>query len=221
MKYSIAIDGPAGAGKSTIAKLAAKRLGIPYLDTGAMYRAAAVACKKHGVDVTDREAVRAYLPAMQIEVEYNDYGEQHMRIDGEDVTNQLRTEEISQGASLVSMIPEVRDRLVELQREAAHRQAVIMDGRDICTNVLSDTPHKFFITASAEERATRRCIQLVAQGQPADYETILKDIVKRDKQDSEREYMPLVCREDTVLIDTTNMTIEQAVACLLSKVHEA
>lgn len=220
MKYSIAIDGPAGAGKSTVAKIAAKRLGIPYLDTGAMYRATAVACRAHGIDVKDWDAVRAFLPSLNIEVRYTETGAQRMIVDGEDVTHLLRTEEISQGASLVSMIPEVRDQLVVLQREVAHRQAVIMDGRDICTNVLPDTPHKFFITASAEKRANRRVKQLIEMGQLADYETILSDIQRRDKQDSERAYMPLVCKEDTTLIDTTNLTIEQAVETLLSGVKE-
>ena len=220
MRYSIAIDGPAGAGKSTVAKLAAKRLGIPYLDTGAMYRAVAVACKQNGIDVKDWEGVRAFLPSMRIEVKYLSSGEQRMLTDGQDVTGLLRTEDISQGASLVSQIPEVRDYLVELQREVAHRQAVIMDGRDICTNVLADTPHKFFITASAEERANRRVKQLIEAGQPADYDIILKDIIRRDKQDSERAYMPLVCKEDTIKIDTTNLTIEQAVQKLLAEVKE-
>ena len=220
MKYSIAIDGPAGAGKSTVAKIVAKRLGIPYLDTGAMYRATAVACKEHGVDVKDWGAVRAFLPKMDIEVHYTETGEQRMLIDKKDVTHLLRTEDISQGASLVSMIPEVRDRLVELQRAIGHRQAVIMDGRDICTNVLSDTPHKFFVTASAEERATRRVKQLAEQGQPAEYDKILQDIKQRDKQDSERAYMPLICKEDTTLIDTTDLTIEEAVEEILSGVNE-
>ena len=220
MKYSIAIDGPAGAGKSTVAKIVAKRLGIPYLDTGAMYRATAVACKQHGVDVKDWDAVRAFLPSIDIQVKYLPTGEQRMFSEGEDITHLLRTEDISQGASLVSMIPEVRDYLVVLQRKVAHEQAVIMDGRDICTNVLSDTPHKFFITASAEERARRRVKQLEEQGQEADYETILKDIIRRDKQDSERAYMPLVCKEDTIKIDTTDLTIEEAVEALLREVHE-
>ena len=220
MRYSIAIDGPAGAGKSTVAKLAAKRLGIPYLDTGAMYRAVAVVCKQNGIDVKDWEGVRAFLPSMRIEVKYLSSGEQRMLTDGQDVTGLLRTEDISQGASLVSQIPEVRDYLVKLQREVAHRQAVIMDGRDICTNVLADTPHKFFITASAEERANRRVKQLIEAGQPADYDIILKDIIRRDKQDSERAYMPLVCKEDTIKIDTTNLTIEQAVQKLLAEVKE-
>lgn len=216
--YSIAIDGPAGAGKSTIAKIVAQRLGIPYLDTGAMYRAVAVACNEHGVDVKDWDAVRTFLKSIHIGVRYTENGEQRMLSDGMDITHLLRTEDISQGASLVSMIPEVRDKLVELQREIGHRQAVIMDGRDICTNVLQDTPNKFFVTASAEERANRRVKQLKEQGQTAEYETILADIKRRDKQDSEREYMPLVCKEDTLLIDTTNLTIEEAVNAVLAEV---
>ena len=218
MKYSIAIDGPAGAGKSTVAKIVAKKLGIPYLDTGAMYRAVAVACRDHFVDVRDWDAVRTFLKELDIEVRYTETGEQRMISDGMDITHLLRTEDISQGASLVSMIPEVRDKLVELQREIGHRQAVIMDGRDICTNVLSDTPNKFFITASAEERALRRFKQLQELGQSAEYDQILNDIKRRDKQDSEREYMPLVCKEDTVLIDTTDLSIEEAVNAVLSEV---
>ncbi|MBR3038537.1 MAG: (d)CMP kinase, partial [Clostridia bacterium] len=125
---------------------------------------------------------------------------------------------ISQGASLVSRVPAVRDRMVELQREVAHAQRVVMDGRDICTNVLPDTPYKFFVTASAEERANRRYKQLLEAGQEADYDTILKDIVRRDKQDSERAYMPLYCGADTKLIDTTNMTIEEATEAVLREV---
>lgn len=220
MKYSIAIDGPAGAGKSTVAKIAAKRLGIPYLDTGAMYRAVAVGCKKHAVNVSDWDAVRSILPDLLIEVQYSENGEQRMILDGTDITGSLRTEDISQAASLVSQIPEVRDMLVELQRSVAHRQPVIMDGRDICTNVLFDTPHKFFITASAEERARRRVKQLAESGQTADYDVILSDIIRRDRQDSERAYMPLVCKEDTYLIDTTSMTVDEVVDLLLSEVRE-
>ena len=219
MNYSIAIDGPAGAGKSTVAKKVAKKLGIPYLDTGAMYRAVAVACRDHQIDVRNWDAVRSFLDTMKIEVRYTENGEQRMLSEGEDITHLLRTEDISQGASLVSQIPEVRDKLVELQREIGHRQAVIMDGRDICTNVLSDTPNKFFITASAEERARRRVKQLIEQGQTAEYEQILRDIKQRDKQDTEREYMPLVCKEDTKLIDTTDLSIEDAVYAVISEVR--
>ncbi len=217
MKQSIGIDGPAGAGKSTVAKRIAQALGIPYLDTGAMYRATAVAAKKHGIGFTDEERLSEFVRTLDVRVQYLG-SEQHMLVDGEDVTGQLRTEEISQGASLVSRVPAVRDRMVELQREVAHAQRVVMDGRDICTNVLPDTPYKFFVAASAEERANRRYKQLLEAGQEADYDTILKDIVRRDKQDSERAYKPLYCGADTKRIDTTHMTIEEATQAILSEV---
>ena len=217
MKQSIGIDGPAGAGKSTIAKRIAKALGIPYLDTGAMYRAVAVAAKKYGIGFTDEETLAKFVQTLDVRVQYEG-SEQHMLVDGEDVTGQLRTEEISQGASLVSRVPAVRDRLVVLQREVAHAQRVVMDGRDICTNVLPDTPYKFFITATAEERANRRYKQLLEAGQEADYDTIYQDILRRDKQDSERAYMPLYCGADTKLIDTTNLTIEEATEAVLREV---
>lgn len=218
MKQSIGIDGPAGAGKSTIAKRIAAILRIPYLDTGAMYRGVAVAAKRHGVGFTDEETIAKLVEAIDLRVRYTETGEQHIIVDGEDVTWELRTEEISQGASLVSRVPAVRDRMTILQREVAHEQRVIMDGRDICTNVLPDTPYKFFVTATAEERANRRYKQLLENGQPADYDTILHDIIRRDKQDSERAYKPLYCGADTKMIDTTNMTIEEAVNAILSEV---
>ena len=218
MKQSIGIDGPAGAGKSTIAKRIAAILRIPYLDTGAMYRGVAVAAKRHGVGFTDEEAIAKLVEAIDLRVRYTETGEQHILVDGEDVTGELRTEEISQGASLVSRVPAVRDRMTELQREIAHEQRVIMDGRDICTNVLPDTPYKFFVTASAEERANRRYKQLLENGQEADYDTIYHDILRRDKQDSERAYKPLYCGEDTKRIDTTDMTIDEAVNAILSEV---
>lgn len=218
MKQSIGIDGPAGAGKSTVAKRIAKILNIPYLDTGAMYRGVAVAAKRNGVPFTDEEAVAKLVGAIDLRVRYTETGEQHILVDGEDVTGELRTEEISQGASLVSRVPAVRDRMTELQREVAHEQRVVMDGRDICTNVLPDTPYKFFVTASAEERANRRYKQLLENGQEADYDTIYHDILRRDKQDSERAYKPLYCGEDTKRIDTTDMTIEEAVKAILSEV---
>ena len=217
MKQSIGIDGPAGAGKSTVAKRIAKALDIPYLDTGAMYRAVAVAAKKYGIGFTDEPNLAEFVQTLDIAVRYLG-SEQRMLVDGEDVTGQLRTEEISQGASLVSRVPAVRDRMVELQREVAHAQRVVMDGRDICTNVLPDTPYKFFITASAEERANRRYKQLLEAGQEVDYDTIYQDILRRDRQDSERAYKPLYCGADTKLIDTTNMTIEEATEAVLREV---
>lgn len=217
MKQSIGIDGPAGAGKSTVAKRVAAILNIPYLDTGAMYRAFAIAAKRRGVGFTDEETLAKLVYEVDVQVKHID-GVQHMLIDGEDVTGELRAEEISQGASLVSRVPAVRDRMTELQRKVAHTQRVIMDGRDICTNVLYDTPYKFFVTASAEERANRRYKQLLENGQEANYDTILSDIIRRDRQDSERAYKPLYCGADTKLIDTTNMTIEEAVEAILSEV---
>ncbi len=217
MKQSIAIDGPAGAGKSTVAKRIAQILNIPYLDTGAMYRTVAVAAKRHGIDFADEDAIARLVGMIDVRVRHED-GVQHMLLDGDDVTGELRTEEISQGASLVSRVPAVRDRMTELQREVAHETRVVMDGRDICTNVLPDTPYKFFVTASAEERANRRVKQLLESGQPADYETILHDIIRRDKQDTERAYKPLFCGEDTKKIDTTDLTIEEAVNAILSEV---
>ena len=218
MKQSIGIDGPAGAGKSTIAKRIAAILNIPYLDTGAMYRAVAVAAKRHGVEFTDEPEIAKLVEAIDLRVRYTETGEQRMLVDGEDVTGELRTEEISQGASLVSRVPAVRDRMTLLQREVAHEQRVIMDGRDICTNVLPDTPYKFFVTASAEERANRRYKQLIESGQSAEYDTIMHDILRRDKQDRERADKPLYCGEDTKLIDTTDMTIEEAVNAILAEV---
>ncbi|MBR0507153.1 MAG: (d)CMP kinase [Clostridia bacterium] len=217
MKQSIAIDGPAGAGKSTVAKRIAAILNIPYLDTGAMYRTVAVAAKRRGIDFADEEAIATLVGEIDVKVRHED-GVQHMLLDGDDVTGELRTEQISQGASLVSRVPAVRDRMTELQREVAHETRVVMDGRDICTNVLPDTPYKFFVTASAEERANRRVKQLLESGEPADYETILRDIIRRDKQDSERAYKPLYCGADTKKIDTTEMTIEEAVDAILSEV---
>ena len=217
MKQSIAIDGPAGAGKSTIAKRIAETLHIPYLDTGAMYRTVAVAAKRRGIDFSDEDAIARLVGMIDVKVRHEN-GEQHMLLDGDDVTGELRTEQISQGASLVSRVPAVRDRMTELQREVAHETRVVMDGRDICTNVLPDTPYKFFVTASAEERANRRVKQLLESGQPADYDTILRDIIRRDKQDSERTYKPLYCGEDTKKIDTTDLSIEEAVNAILSEV---
>lgn len=217
MKQSIAIDGPAGAGKSTIAKRIAEILSIPYLDTGAMYRTVAVAAKRRGVNFSDEEAIAELVGGIDVKVRHEN-GVQHMLLDGDDVTGELRTEEISQGASLVSRVPAVRDRMTLLQREVAHETRVVMDGRDICTNVLPDTPYKFFVTASAEERANRRVKQLLESGQPADYETILRDIIRRDRQDTERAYKPLYCGEDTRKIDTTDLTIEEAVNAILSEV---
>ena len=211
----IALDGPAGAGKSTIAKVIAKRLGLPYLDTGAMYRAMALCAFSEGVSLTDAEKVDELLNRTDIRVAYLDDG-QHVFVNGTDVTGRLREEEIGKGASLISKLRCVRDKLAGMQRDIAHETHAVLDGREIGTFVIPETPYKFFVTATAEERAMRRVRQLEEKGETPDYQLILKDILARDYQDSHRDYAPLKQAEDAVLIDTTHMTIDEAVEAVLT-----
>ena len=211
----IALDGPAGAGKSTIAKIIAKRLGLPYLDTGAMYRAMALSALSEGVSLTDAEKVDELLNRTDIKVVYEPDG-QHVLVNGEDVTGRLREEEIGKGASLISKLRCVRDKLAGMQRDIAHETHAVLDGREIGTFVIPETPYKFFVTATAEERALRRVRQLEEKGEKPDYQLILKDIEARDYQDSHRDYAPLKQAEDAVLIDTTHMTIDEAVEAVLT-----
>ena len=211
----IALDGPAGAGKSTIAKIIAKRLGLPYLDTGAMYRAMALCALSEGVSLTDAEKVDELLNRTDIKVVYEPDG-QHVLVNGEDVTGRLREEEIGKGASLISKLRCVRDKLAGMQRDIAHETHAVLDGREIGTFVIPETPYKFYVTATAEERALRRVRQLEEKGETPDYELILKDILARDYQDSHRDYAPLKQAEDAVLIDTTHMTIDEAVEAVLT-----
>ena len=211
----IALDGPAGAGKSTIAKIIAKRLGLPYLDTGAMYRAMALSALSEGVSLTDAEKVDELLNRTDIKVVYEPDG-QHVLVNGEDVTGRLREEEIGKGASLISKLRCVRDKLAGMQRDIAHETHAVLDGREIGTFVIPETPYKFYVTATAEERALRRVRQLEEKGETPDYELILKDILARDYQDSHRDYAPLKQAEDAVLIDTTHMTIDEAVEAVLT-----
>ena len=210
----IALDGPAGAGKSTIAKIIAKRLGLPYLDTGAMYRAMALCALGEGVSLTDVEKVGELLDRTDIKVVYLDDG-QHVFVNGADVTGRLREEEIGKGASLISKLRCVRDKLAGMQRDIAHETHAVLDGREIGTFVIPETPYKFYVTATAEERAMRRVRQLEEKGEKPEYELILKDILARDYQDSHRDYAPLKQAEDAVLIDTTHMTIDEAVDTVL------
>lgn len=210
----IALDGPAGAGKSTIAKIIAKRLGLPYLDTGAMYRAMALCALSEGVSLTDAEKVDELLRRTDIKVAYLDDG-QHVFVNGADMTGRLREEEIGKGASLISKLRCVRDKLAAIQRDIAHETHAVLDGREIGTFVIPETPYKFYITATPEERAMRRLRQLEEKGEKPDYVSILKDIQARDYQDSHRDYAPLKQAEDAVLIDTTYMTIEEAVDAVL------
>ena len=210
--YSIAIDGPAGAGKSTIAKRLAKELGYQYVDTGAIYRTVAYFLDLWGVSPKDIDGVTRYIDELTIGVEYDEDGLQHMIMNGMDVTADIRTQDISQKASLVSAHAIVRDMLLDMQRDVAKQYNVIMDGRDIGTVVLPKANVKIFLTASAEVRAQRRTDELLAKGQKANYPQILKEIQQRDYQDTHREVAPLKLARDSVKVDTSNMDIEQVVA---------
>lgn len=218
---NIAIDGPAGAGKSTIARALADKLGARYLDTGAMYRAVALLAERAGVDPGDGEAMERILPDADIAVRYDDAGVQHVYLSGEDVTGQLRTNSISMGASMVGLHMAVRRKLTELQRRVAEENDVVMDGRDITTNVLPDTPYKFYLTASVEERARRRYQQLLRRGgTDKTLEEIEREIAARDKNDMERDYMPLRRAEDAVLIDSSSLTIDEVTEQMLRLIRE-
>ena len=212
--YSIAIDGPAGAGKSTIARALAKELGYYYVDTGAIYRTVAYFMDLLGISPKDVDGVERYIDELTIEIEYDEEGVQHMIMNGMDVSDDIRTQDISQKASLVSAHAVVRDVLLDMQRNVAKKHNVIMDGRDIGTVVLPKANVKIFLTAAAEVRAKRRYDELIAKGQKADLNTILKEIQQRDYQDSHREIAPLKQAKDAVLVDTSNLDIEGVVAAI-------
>lgn len=204
---NIAIDGPSGAGKSTIGKMLAKKLGITYLDTGAMYRAVALYVTRHGVSPLDEKAVVPLLDGIRIS--FSDTPERNILLNGEDVSAAIREHSISKAASDVSKIPAVRLFLVAMQREIAANSDVVLDGRDITSYVLPDAQFKFFLTADVEERAKRRFEELRAKGADMSYETVLADIKDRDYNDSHRAFAPLTKTEDSVLIDSTHMTADQ------------
>jgi len=214
---NIAIDGPAGAGKSTAAKIIAKKLGILYLDTGAMYRAIGLKALRLGINTRDISAVEAILPTTAVEIKYVD-GVQNIFLDGENVTPFIREHAVSMAASDVSAIPAVRLKLVELQREIAKKNDCILDGRDIGTNVLPDAKYKFYITATTEERANRRYKELLEKGQTISYDEVLLDIVTRDKNDSTRKFAPLKKADDAYEFDTTTMSIDEVVRELLDRI---
>ena len=202
-KVSIAIDGPAGAGKSTISKVIAKKLGFIYVDTGAMYRAVALYALQNNINTRNEDGVlESVLDKIDVDIAYKD-SVQHIYLNGTDVSDAIREPEVSMGASDVAVVPAVRLKLVELQRALAKRENVIMDGRDIGTYVLPDAEIKIFLTATAEERAKRRHIELVQKGVDASYKEVLADMIKRDHNDSTRKFAPLKQAEDAVLIDTT------------------
>ena len=210
--YSIAIDGPAGAGKSTIAKRLAKELGYCYVDTGAIYRTVAYFFDLWGVAPKDIDGIARYIDELNIAIEYDEDGTQHMIMNGMDGTADIRTQEISQKASLISAHAIVREMLLDMQRDVAKTHNVIMDGRDIGTVVLPKANVKIFLTASAEVRAQRRTDELLAKGQKANYNQILKEIQQRDYQDTHREVAPLKLARDSNKVDTSNLDIDGAIA---------
>ena len=216
---NIAIDGPAGAGKSTIAKRIAEIMHLTYVDTGAMYRALGLKAVRNGIDPGDAEAVATMLPDTTVTfIKIN--GEQHVVLDGEDVNEFIRTEEISHAASVISTLPEVRQKLVDLQREIARSTDTVMDGRDIGTVVLPNTPYKFYVTASAEVRAKRRFVEYQKKGILGDmtYEDVLNEVKARDERDMNREFSPLRPAENAVIIDTSEMSIDEAVDAVIEDI---
>ena len=217
---SVAIDGPSGAGKSTLARGAAAELGYLYVDTGAIYRTIGYYAHTHNMDPKDGQAVVAALPQVHVDLTYGDDGLQHMLLNGQDVTKEIRLPEISLCASAVSAHPGVRAFLLEMQRELARTHSVIMDGRDIGTVVLPDADVKIFLTASPEARARRRMLELEQRGTPEPYEKILKEIEQRDWDDTHRAAAPLRQAEDAVLLDTTELNFEESREALLKLIRE-
>lgn len=216
--FNIALDGPSGAGKSTVAKALAKRLDIIYLDTGAMYRSLAYFAVKQGIDVNDEAAVKPMLDNLDMKIITGD--SQQIIVNGENVTPFIREHYVSKAASDISALPSVRIKLVELQREIAKNDCVVLDGRDIGTYVLPDAKYKFFITATPEVRAKRRFKELKVKGDAPSYEKVLEDIKVRDYNDSHRAFAPLKQANDAVLVDTTNMSIDEVIDFVLNKMEK-
>ncbi len=217
MIFNIAIDGPSGAGKSTIAKFLAKNLHISYLDTGAMYRALACYVLDNNISPDDVDNIEKLLPNVNMEV-FDENGVQQVVVCGKNYTPYIRKHEISMAASTVSKIPAVRKKLVALQQSIAKKTSCVLDGRDICSTVLPDAEYKFFVTASPEVRAKRRFDELLEKGQNISFNDVLNDIVLRDKQDTERATTPLKKTDDAILVDTTDMTIDQVLQFILDHI---
>lgn len=217
--YSVAVDGPSGAGKSTLSKAVARELGIVYVDTGAIYRTIGYYIFREGIDPKDAGAVVAALPLIHVDMCYSEDGLQHMLLNGEDVTEQIRLPEISMYASAVSAIPPVRDYLLEMQRDMARRSSVIMDGRDIGTVVLPDAQVKIFLTADVEVRARRRTSELELRGTPKPFEQVLEEMKQRDWADSHRDAAPLQEAEDAIRVDTTDMDFQQSKEAILQVIR--
>ena len=215
----IAIDGPSGAGKSTIAKIVAEKMGIDYIDTGAMYRAIGLKMMTEGVSREDTEEAAAARQEVLDRTEI-DFDRGVITLDGEDVSGKNRTPEISIAASDYSKFPEVRSKLVAIQREIGHRKSVVMDGRDIGTNVFTDAQYKFFLTATPEERARRRVKELNEKGEDVSYEATLEDIKQRDYNDTHRKLNPLAKADDAIEVDTTAMSIDEVVSTILGSIDQ-
>lgn len=220
MSIAVAIDGPAGAGKSTISKSAAKELGFIYVDTGALYRTVGLAASRRNIEPVAGEEVNNLLESIKVELTFNDKGEQVVLLDGEDVSAFIRTPEVSMMASKISAIPQVRAYLLDLQRNMATTNNVIMDGRDIGTVVLPNAEVKIFLTATPEARATRRYKELVEKGMDVKYDDILQDVITRDYNDSHREIAPLKQADDAVLADTTEIDLQGSIDLIVGIIKE-
>ena len=218
--YSIAVDGPAGAGKSSLSKKLAEVYSLVYLDTGAIYRTVGLACYRRGVDRKDETAVSAVLPELDIRIRYNEEGQQRMILNGEDVSEAIRMPEISLCASEVSALPACRAYLLDMQRRFAREYNVILDGRDIGTVVLPNADLKIYLTASSEARAKRRFLELQQKGVEANFEEVLRDIILRDEQDMNRAIAPLRQAEDAVLVDTSELNLQESLEALCALVDE-
>lgn len=219
-RYSIAIDGPAGSGKSTIARMLSQKLGIVYIDTGAMYRSVAYFCMSGGIDTRDKNDVESAVDSIDLKIKMTD-GTQHMLLNGEDISGLIRTAEVGQGASDVAVFPHVRERLVEMQQDMAKKISVIMDGRDIGTVVLPEAEVKIYLTAGTEERARRRMKEFEAQGVDVSLKEVIDQIEKRDHNDMTRECNPLRKADDAIEIDSTNMTAAEVADRVIEIVNEA
>ena len=215
MPYSIAIDGPAGAGKSTIAKAVARELGYVYIDTGAMYRAVGLYCLNNGTDINDESLVVAGIKDIDISISYDEDGAQQVFLNGENVSSKIRTQEVGAAASTVSQYQPVRDLLVALQQKLASKTSVVMDGRDIGSKVLPNADTKIYLTASVKERARRRAKELMEKGETCDIKEVEKEIAERDYRDMHRENSPLIKVKDAVLIDSSDLTIDETIDSIL------
>lgn len=218
--FSIAIDGPGGAGKSTLAKAVAKKLNILHVDTGAIYRTIGYAAFSRGLDAKDESQIAPLLKEIQIDMAFDENSGQKMLLDGKDVSTEIRLPEISMYASNVSALPCVRAYLLEMQRDIARRRSVIMDGRDIGTVVLPDADVKIFLSASPEVRARRRWLELQEKGTPDTYEAVLADLIARDERDSNRAIAPLRPADDAVLLDTSGMTLQESIDAILKLIRK-